>query len=98
MLGGNNGGSGAGDSTPTANSATGAIKPKRRRADANQLRTLNATYDRTAFPSTEERAELARKLGMSPRQVQIWYVVLLFFLLNCLLELMSFSPPSPPRF
>lgn len=50
------------------------IKPKRRRADANQLRTLNATYDRTAFPSTEERAELARKLGMTPRQVQIWCV------------------------
>lgn len=47
-------------------------KPKRRRADANQLRVLNEVYARTAFPSTEERIELGRRLGMSPRQVQIW--------------------------
>lgn len=59
-----------------------SIKPKRRRADANQLRTLNATYDRTAFPSTEERADLARKLGMTPRQVQIWYVCFLILYAN----------------
>lgn len=36
---------------------------------------LNETYNRTAFPSTEERIELAKKLGMSARSVQIWYVV-----------------------
>lgn len=66
------------DTTPTASvtsvsEAPTTIKPKRRRADPNQLRVLNSTYERTAFPSTEERAELGRKLGMSPRQVQIWY-------------------------
>ncbi|THH00505.1 hypothetical protein EW026_g2043 [Hermanssonia centrifuga] len=50
-----------------------SIKKKRKRADAEQLRVLNDTYNRTAFPSTEERIELAKKLGMSARSVQIWF-------------------------
>ncbi|EGN99829.1 hypothetical protein SERLA73DRAFT_72615 [Serpula lacrymans var. lacrymans S7.3] len=37
------------------------------------LKVLNETYNRTAFPSTEERADLARKLDMSARSVQIWF-------------------------
>jgi hypothetical protein len=49
-------------------------KKKRKRADAEQLRVLNEVYARTAFPSTEERQELAIKLNMTPRSVQIWYV------------------------
>lgn len=49
-------------------------KKKRKRADADQLRVLNEVYARTAFPSTEERQELAIKLNMTPRSVQIWYV------------------------
>lgn len=48
------------------------IKKKRKRADAGQLEVLNEVYNRTAFPSTEERAELAKKLDMTPRSVQIW--------------------------
>lgn len=48
-------------------------KKKRKRADAEQLRVLNEVYARTAFPSTEERQELALKLNMTPRSVQIWY-------------------------
>lgn len=48
------------------------IKKKRKRADAAQLKVLNEVYARTAFPSTEERAELAKKLDMSARSVQIW--------------------------
>ncbi|KAI0001286.1 hypothetical protein BJV74DRAFT_715067, partial [Russula compacta] len=48
------------------------IKKKRKRADARQLEVLNATYARTAFPSTEERAALAKELDMSARSVQIW--------------------------
>jgi homeobox protein YOX1/YHP1 len=51
----------------------GTIKKKRKRADANQLKVLNETYNRTAFPSTEERLHLAKVLEMSPRSVQIWY-------------------------
>ncbi|KAG8735193.1 hypothetical protein FRC10_010889 [Ceratobasidium sp. 414] len=47
-------------------------KPKRRRANATQLQLLNETYARTMFPTTEERAEIARRINMTPRQVQIW--------------------------
>ncbi|KAI6032903.1 hypothetical protein F5J12DRAFT_797234 [Pisolithus orientalis] len=50
-----------------------AIKKKRKRADAAQLKVLNEVYSRTAFPSTEERADLAKKLDMSARSVQIWF-------------------------
>ena len=48
------------------------IKKKRKRADARQLEALNGVYARTAFPSTEERQQLARDLDMSARSVQIW--------------------------
>lgn len=51
------------------------VKKKRRRADANQLKVLNETYARTAFPSTEERIALAKMLDMSARSVQIWCVL-----------------------
>ncbi|TDL18314.1 hypothetical protein BD410DRAFT_793362 [Rickenella mellea] len=49
------------------------VKRKRKRADQWQLKALNDVYARTAFPSTEERRELAKKLDMSPRGVQIWF-------------------------
>ncbi|KDR75242.1 hypothetical protein GALMADRAFT_540101 [Galerina marginata CBS 339.88] len=49
------------------------IKKKRKRADAAQLKVLNETYNRTAFPSTEERIALAKMLDMSARSVQIWF-------------------------
>ena len=50
------------------------IKKKRKRADARQLEALNRMYARTAFPSTEERQQLAKDLDMSARSVQIWLV------------------------
>ncbi|THH19290.1 hypothetical protein EW146_g1856 [Bondarzewia mesenterica] len=57
---------------------SGIIEPlvmkKRKRANATQLKILQETFARTAFPSTEERAELAKKLDMTPRGVQIWWV------------------------
>jgi len=49
-------------------------KKKRKRADSEQLRVLNEAYARTAFPTTEERQELAVKLNLAPMTVQIWYV------------------------
>jgi homeobox protein YOX1/YHP1 len=49
------------------------IRKKRKRADARQLEALNRMYARTAFPSTEERQQLARNLDMSARSVQIWF-------------------------
>lgn len=48
------------------------VKKKRKRADAAQLKILNEVYARTAFPTTEERLDLAKKLDMSARSVQIW--------------------------
>ena len=45
------------------------IKKTRKRADARQLEVLNSVYDRTAFPSTEERAAIAKELDMSARVV-----------------------------
>ncbi|KAH9949568.1 homeobox-domain-containing protein [Amylocystis lapponica] len=59
--------------TPEPPAPESPIKKKRKRADAEQLKVLNETYSRTAFPSTEERIELAKKLGMSARSVQIWF-------------------------
>ena len=48
------------------------IKKKRKRADADQLKVLNETYNRTAFPSTEERHAPAKALDTSARSFQIW--------------------------
>jgi homeobox protein YOX1/YHP1 len=48
------------------------IKTKRKRLDARQLEALNRAYARTAYPSTEQRQQLARHLDISPRRVQIW--------------------------
>lgn len=62
------------DYGPPSDPSEPTIKKKRKRADARQLEVLNATYNRTAFPSTEERAALAKQLDMSARSVQIWLV------------------------
>lgn len=62
------------DDQSARSGADSVIKKKRKRADAHQLAVLNATYERTAFPSTEERAALAKQLDTSPRSVQIWLV------------------------
>lgn len=41
-------------------------------ADPEQLAALVQVFDRTPFPSTEERHALALRLGMTSRSVQIW--------------------------
>lgn len=43
-----------------------------RSADDLQLNVLNEVFERTSYPSTEEREDLARRLGMTSRSVQIW--------------------------
>ncbi|ORX93235.1 Homeodomain-like protein, partial [Basidiobolus meristosporus CBS 931.73] len=50
-----------------------AVKPKRKRANATQLKVLNQLFQQTFFPSTELRIQLGKQLGMSPRTVQIWF-------------------------
>jgi hypothetical protein len=69
------GDSGFSPETPTDDAASMKVKPKRRRADADQLKVLNEVLERTMFPTTEERNALAKQLGMTPRSVQIWYVL-----------------------
>ncbi|KAG8862482.1 hypothetical protein FRB96_001553 [Tulasnella sp. 330] len=66
-------GASIGEGSMPPSSTSSQPKPKRRRADPSQLRVLNEVYARTAFPSTEERADLGRQLNMTPRQVQIWF-------------------------
>ena len=69
---------------PPAETTEPAIKKNCKRADARQLEVLSTTYNRTAFPSTEERTQLAKDLDTSARSVQIWleralvYTVTLF--------------------
>ncbi|KAK9236587.1 hypothetical protein V1525DRAFT_406512 [Lipomyces kononenkoae] len=49
------------------------LKPKRKRATQQQVNRLNEVFQQTFFPSTEQRLELSRELGMTPRTVQIWF-------------------------
>ncbi|KAK9380280.1 Homeodomain-like protein [Kockiozyma suomiensis] len=49
------------------------VKPKRKRATPFQATRLEEILQQTHFPSTEQRLELARELGMTPRTVQIWF-------------------------
>ena len=51
---------------------TAGGKKRRSRATQEQLDLLNNVYQRTPFPTTVERNELAHRLGMTPRSVQIW--------------------------
>jgi Homeodomain len=51
---------------------TSGGKKRRSRATQEQLDILNGVYQRTPFPTTVERTELAQQLGMTPRSVQIW--------------------------
>jgi homeobox protein YOX1/YHP1 len=71
-----------------AESPEPTIKKKRKRADARQLEALNRMYNRTAFPSTEERLQLARELDMSPRSVQIW-LAHIFVYTTCIIPELS---------
>lgn len=45
---------------------------KRRRTSAEELRILEDAYVVNTLPSSEERARLAERTGMTPRAVQIW--------------------------
>ncbi|KAG8830422.1 hypothetical protein FRC18_008121 [Serendipita sp. 400] len=52
---------------------TAGGKKRRSRATQEQLDILNGVYARTPFPTTAERSELAARLKMTPRSVQIWF-------------------------
>jgi len=46
---------------------------KRIRTTPDQLRLLEKTYEQEKIPSQSLREELAQKLGMTPRRVQVWF-------------------------
>ncbi|KAI9230824.1 MAG: hypothetical protein DHS80DRAFT_21063 [Piptocephalis tieghemiana] len=48
-------------------------RPRRRRANPQQLAILNQVFTHTFFPTSELRDQLALELGMSSRTVQIWF-------------------------
>jgi len=48
--------------------------PKKRiRTTPEQLRILEKTYERETNPSQSLREDIARRLGMTPRRVQVWF-------------------------
>ncbi|KAG0299439.1 hypothetical protein BGZ98_010063 [Dissophora globulifera] len=49
------------------------VKAKRKRANTEQLSILNSAFERSYFPSTEERLRLSKQTKMCPRTVQIWF-------------------------
>lgn len=58
--------------SPTTTAEQPTIKPKRQRATEEQRSILEETWNRTPFPSTEERNVLAKRTGMPQRRIQIW--------------------------
>ncbi|PON60635.1 Octamer-binding transcription factor [Trema orientale] len=51
----------------------GQSKPKRQMKTPFQLETLEKAYALEAYPSESIRAELSEKLGLSDRQLQMWF-------------------------
>ncbi|XP_075664015.1 homeobox-DDT domain protein RLT1 isoform X2 [Castanea sativa] len=55
------------------NSSEGQSKPKRQMKTPFQLETLEKAYSMETYPSEATRAELSEKLGLSDRQLQMWF-------------------------
>ncbi|CAI9760178.1 unnamed protein product [Fraxinus pennsylvanica] len=51
----------------------GLKRPKRQMKTPFQLETLEKTYAMEMYPSEATRAELSEKLGLSDRQLQMWF-------------------------
>ncbi|OWZ67024.1 hypothetical protein AYX14_05831 [Cryptococcus neoformans] len=71
-------GKGTSSTSPASATSTNAVavisfKSPRKRTNDVQLAMLSEVFRRTQYPSTEERDELAKQLGMTSRSVQIWF-------------------------
>ncbi|KAH6780630.1 hypothetical protein C2S52_011867 [Perilla frutescens var. hirtella] len=84
------GGSGVGESVETAkkNSPEGEAKSKRKMKTPSQLEVLEKTYAIETYPSEALRAELSVKLGLTDRQLQMWF---------CHRRLKDRKPPAEKR-
>lgn len=54
-------------------SSTGTATKRKKKTTGEQLSILTAEFDANMNPSSERRQELAEKLTMTPRAVQIWF-------------------------
>lgn len=66
------------ESTPkggdaAAGGSAGEAKPKRKMKSAAQLEVLERTYLMETYPSESLRADLSVKLGLTDRQLQMWF-------------------------
>ncbi|KAJ1848672.1 hypothetical protein LPJ70_000908 [Coemansia sp. RSA 2708] len=48
-------------------------KAKRKRITPEQLKELTAVFDKTDTPTHDIREELSKQLGMTNREVQVWF-------------------------
>ncbi|KAK7327836.1 hypothetical protein VNO77_21929 [Canavalia gladiata] len=62
-----------GSSSKIVNSSEGQSKPKRQMKTPFQLETLEKAYTLENYPSEAMRADLSEKLGLSDRQLQMWF-------------------------
>ncbi|KAL1922098.1 uncharacterized protein VTP21DRAFT_10740 [Calcarisporiella thermophila] len=63
-----------GDNSPLAEAnVPPANKSKRKRISQHQLKELSDLFDKTDTPSFEVREGIGKRLGMSNREVQIWF-------------------------
>ncbi|XP_074333666.1 homeobox-DDT domain protein RLT1-like isoform X2 [Apium graveolens] len=62
-----------GESNRNSGQVEGFKKPKRQMKTPFQLETLERTYAAEMYPSEAIRAELSVKLGLSDRQLQMWF-------------------------
>ncbi|XP_014508807.1 homeobox-DDT domain protein RLT1 isoform X2 [Vigna radiata var. radiata] len=69
----NNNNSNHGISSKIVNSNEGQSKPKRQMKTPFQLETLEKAYAVDNYPSETMRGELSEKLGLSDRQLQMWF-------------------------
>ncbi|XP_048323256.2 homeobox-DDT domain protein RLT1 isoform X1 [Ziziphus jujuba] len=61
------------ESSKINNSNEGQSKPKRQMKTPFQLETLEKAYALETYPSESMRADLSEKLGLSDRQLQMWF-------------------------
>lgn len=71
--GGCGGGGGGGVSDDVEKDMEGEPKVKRKMKTPSQLEILEKTYAAESYPSEALRAELSVKLGLSDRQLQMWF-------------------------
>ncbi|KAK4361141.1 hypothetical protein RND71_020093 [Anisodus tanguticus] len=67
------GSDGEGNKNVNQSSSEGLKKPKRQMKTPFQLETLERVYAMEMYPSEATRAELSEKLGLTDRQLQMWF-------------------------